>query len=47
MPFWFPLDGDYVEQLHGNPEDRLTDVAALTRQWLAIPGNYGRVWSRQ
>ena len=47
VPFWFPMDGDYVEQLHGNPADRLDGVAALTEQRLTIPGSYGRVWSRR
>lgn len=47
VPFWFPMSGDYIEQLHDNPEDRRLAVAALTEQQLTIPGNYGRVWSRR
>jgi 1,4-alpha-glucan branching enzyme len=47
VPFWFPMGGDYVEQLHDNPEDRRLGVTALTEQWLTVPGNYGRVWSRR
>jgi len=47
VPFWFPMSGDYIEQLHDNPEDRRLAVAALTEQELTIPGNYGRVWSRR
>jgi maltooligosyltrehalose trehalohydrolase len=46
VPFWFPMSGDYEEQLHHRPEDRVNGVAALTERWLTIPGNYGRVWSR-
>jgi 1,4-alpha-glucan branching enzyme len=45
-PFWFPLDGEYHERLHDGPEDRLSGVHKLTEQWLTIPSNYGRVWSR-
>jgi 1,4-alpha-glucan branching enzyme len=47
VPFWFPMSGDYIEQLHDNPEDRRLAVAALTEQQLTIPSNYGGVWSRR
>lgn len=46
VPFWFPLGGDYAEQLHDRPQDRLAGVPALGEQQLTIPGNYGRVWRR-
>lgn len=46
VPFWFPLAGDYVEQLHGLPGDRRMNVAALSEQWITIPSFYGRVWRR-
>jgi 1,4-alpha-glucan branching enzyme len=46
-PFWFPIAGNYGEQLHGSqePQLNLNGVAALQETWLAIPPNYGRVWS--
>jgi hypothetical protein len=46
-PFWFPIAGIYQEQLHGaeEPQLNLSGVAALQETWLAIPPNYGRVWS--
>ena len=46
-PFWFPIAGNYVEQLHGTqePQLNLNGVGALQQKWLAIPANYGRVWS--
>jgi 1,4-alpha-glucan branching enzyme len=46
-PFWFPIAGNYAEQLHGGqePQLNLNGVAALQETWLAIPPNYGRVWS--
>jgi len=47
VPFWFPMSGDYIEQLHDNPDDRRLAVAALAEQQLTIPSNYGRVWSRR
>src|SRR6478609_10916980 len=45
VPFWFPLGGDYVEELHGGDLD-LKGVAALQQQALTIPSHYGRVWTR-
>ena len=46
-PFWFPIGGNYQEQLHGaeEPQLNLSGVGALQETWLAIPPNYGRVWS--
>ncbi|MEB3240040.1 MAG: alpha-amylase family glycosyl hydrolase [Cyanobacteriota bacterium] len=46
-PFWFPIAGSYQEQLHGaqEPQLNLSGVGALQETWLAIPPNYGRVWS--
>ena len=45
VPFWFPLAGNYVEQLDNRPQDVLFNVPALTEISLDIPSNYGRVWS--
>lgn len=46
-PFWFPIAGTYQEQLHGaeEPQLNLGGVVAWQETWLAIPPNYGRVWS--
>lgn len=46
-PFWFPIAGNFQEQLHGaqEPQLNLSGVGALQETWLAIPPNYGRVWS--
>jgi len=45
-PFWFPLAGDYVEELEGGGLG-LTGIRALEETWLLIPSNYGRIWTRQ
>jgi 1,4-alpha-glucan branching enzyme len=44
VPFWFPIAGDYVEELHGGPLD-LKNVPALQQVWLNIPSHYGRIWT--
>ena len=46
VPFWFPLAGDYGEELHGGGLD-LHGVPALQPVWLTIPSHYGRVWTRR
>jgi len=43
VPFWFPIGGDYIEELHG--ESGLTGVAALQETQLTIPSHYGRIWT--
>ncbi|MDX1252950.1 MAG: alpha-amylase [Gammaproteobacteria bacterium] len=43
VPFAFPTDGDYREELHG--EDDLKAVKTTEERWLKIPGNYGRIWT--
>jgi maltooligosyltrehalose trehalohydrolase len=45
-PFWFPVAGNYREELHGGALD-LTGVQALQETWLTIPSHYGRVWTSQ
>jgi maltooligosyltrehalose trehalohydrolase len=45
VPFWFPIAGDYVEDLHGGGLD-LKNVAALQQIALTIPSHYGRIWTR-
>jgi len=47
VPFWFPIAGDYREQLHDQPEDVMNGVPAWAQRDLRVPGNYGRVWSNQ
>ena len=44
IPFWFPLAGDYREELHGGTLN-LSNVVAFAETWLQIPSNYGRVWT--
>jgi maltooligosyltrehalose trehalohydrolase len=43
VPFWFPIAGDYHEELHGL--DNLAGITAGAQVWLQVPSNYGRVWS--
>ena len=45
VPFWFPIAGNYAEELSGNAYN-LTGVASLTETAITIPSNYGRVWTR-
>jgi 1,4-alpha-glucan branching enzyme len=44
VPFWFPIGGDYVEELHGGHLD-LRGIVALQETPLAIPKHYGRIWT--
>ncbi|MET3299036.1 alpha-amylase family glycosyl hydrolase [Bradyrhizobium diazoefficiens] len=44
VPFWFPMAGDYVEELHGGALD-LKNVPSLQQVWLNIPSHYGRIWT--
>ncbi|BAZ32901.1 hypothetical protein NIES4074_54080 [Cylindrospermum sp. NIES-4074] len=43
VPFWFPIAGDYQEELHG--ENNLIGVPSYSEYWVKIPGNYGRIWT--
>lgn len=45
VPFWFPIAGNYVEELHGGALD-LHGIVALQETVLAIPSHYGRIWTR-
>jgi 1,4-alpha-glucan branching enzyme len=45
VSFWFPVGGDYVEELHGGALD-LKGVPALQEYALTIPSHYGRIWTR-
>jgi 1,4-alpha-glucan branching enzyme len=46
-PFWFPIGGNYREQLHGDaePQLNLSGITAWQQTWLRLPPSYGRVWS--
>lgn len=44
VPFWFPLAGDYVEELHGG-DLNLQAMLALREVILQIPSNYGPIWT--
>ncbi|WP_319331009.1 alpha-amylase family glycosyl hydrolase [Bradyrhizobium sp.] len=44
IPFWFPMAGDYVEELHGGALD-LRNVLSLRQVDLDIPSHYGRIWT--
>ncbi|PSO21505.1 alpha-amlyase [Bradyrhizobium sp. MOS003] len=44
VPFWFPMAGDYVEELHGGALD-LRNVLSLRQVDLDIPSHYGRIWT--
>lgn len=43
-PFWFPVGGDYVEELEGGGLG-LNGVVPLHETWVSIPSHYGRVWT--
>ena len=44
VPFWFPIAGDYVEELHGGGLD--LKRRALQEVALTIPSHYGRIWTK-
>ncbi|WP_199231486.1 alpha-amylase family glycosyl hydrolase [Azospirillum sp. TSO35-2] len=44
VPFWFPVGGDYVEELHGGSLG-LAAVPPLGEVTLTVPPYYGRVWT--
>lgn len=43
VPFWFPIAGNYQEELHG--ENNLIGVPSYSEYWVNIPANYGRIWT--
>lgn len=47
VPFVFPLDGDYDEELHGEKDSSLNlkNVVGGMNTMISIPSNYGRIWS--
>jgi hypothetical protein len=44
VPFWFPIGGDYIEELHGGDRG-LKAVVSLQETPLSIPSHYGRIWT--
>jgi 1,4-alpha-glucan branching enzyme len=44
VPFWFPIGGDYVEELHGG-DFSLKTIVPLREIALTIPSHYGRIWT--
>ena len=44
VPFWFPVGGDYLEELHGG-ELNLHGIPSLQEVRLTIPSHYGRIWT--
>jgi hypothetical protein len=42
VPFWFPVGGDYREELHGGD----LEGPALQEHALTIPSHYGRIWTK-
>jgi len=44
VPFWFPISGDYQEELHGAPHN-LSGVRENAQRIIQIPANYGRIWT--
>jgi len=44
VPFWFPIGGNYVEELHGGELD-LSGIVPLHETSLTVPSHYGRIWT--
>jgi 1,4-alpha-glucan branching enzyme len=44
IPFWFPIGGNYVEELHGG-DLNLGGIIALQETTLRVPSHYGRIWT--
>jgi len=44
VPFWFPIGGDYVEELHGGNLN-LKTILPLQETALTVPSHYGRIWT--
>jgi len=44
VPFWFPIGGNYVEELHGGALN-LSAIPPLQETSIAVPSHYGRIWT--
>ena len=45
VPFWFPIGGNYVEELHGG-DLNLSGIVPLEEKLLTVPSYYGRIWTK-
>ncbi|MCM0084413.1 hypothetical protein L4X63_22810 [Geomonas sp. Red32] len=43
VPFWFPVGGNYQEELHG--QANLQGIVPYQEVELTIPSHYGRIWT--
>ena len=44
VPFWFPIGGNYVEELHGG-DLSLSGITPLQETPITVPSHYGRIWT--
>jgi 1,4-alpha-glucan branching enzyme len=44
VPFWLPIGGNYLEELHGG-DLNLSGIVPLQETSLGIPSHYGRIWT--
>jgi 1,4-alpha-glucan branching enzyme len=44
VPFWFPIGGNYVEELYGGALN-LSAIVPLKETSITVPSHYGRVWT--
>ena len=44
VPFWFPIGGNYVEELHGGALN-LSGIVSFQETALTIPSHYSRIWT--
>ena len=44
VPFWFPIGGNYVEELHSG-DLNLSGIVPLQETSLTVPSHYGRIWT--
>jgi len=44
VPFWFPIGGNYLEELHGGALN-LSGIAPLQETYIPVPSHYGRIWT--
>jgi maltooligosyltrehalose trehalohydrolase len=44
VPFWFPIGGNYLEELHGGALN-LNGIAPLQETAITVPSHYGRIWT--
>src|SRR5437016_7612766 len=44
VPFWFPIGGNYIEEIHGGALN-LSAIVPLQETPITIPSHYGRIWT--